>query len=52
MIKKQENTIELSDNQLNKWVINLSRRELTKPQKQVLAKGLNFAVTPEKVEIW
>lgn len=31
-------------------VVNLSRRELSATEKQVLSKGLNFAVTPAKVD--
>ena len=30
-----------------KWVINLSSKPLTKAQRSVLAKGLNFAVSPK-----
>ena len=31
----------------NKWVINLSKTELTEGQKFVLAKGPNFSITPK-----
>ncbi|XP_072039314.1 uncharacterized protein [Amphiura filiformis] len=37
---------ELGGEQLKKWVVNLSKFELTQPQKSVLAKGLNFAPSP------
>ena len=33
----------------SKWVINLSKTELTEAQKSVLSKGLNFAVSPDNV---
>ena len=31
---------------INKWVINLSKTELTPAQKALLAKGPNFAISP------
>jgi len=37
---------EVSDEQWKRWVINLSQSQLSKAQTEVLAKGLNFAVTP------
>ena len=33
----------------SKWVINLSKTELTEAQKSVLSKGPNFAVSPDNV---
>ena len=33
----------------DKWVCNLSKRELTDMEKDVLSRGLNFATTPIKV---
>ena len=33
----------------NKWVINLSKTELTEGQKSVLAKGPNFSITPKYI---
>ncbi|TWW61021.1 hypothetical protein D4764_05G0011110 [Takifugu flavidus] len=39
----------LSDSQWEKWVKNLSDRELTQTEEEVLSKGLNFLVTPEEV---
>ena len=33
----------------DKWVCNLSKRELTDMEKSVLSRGLNFATTPIKV---
>ncbi|XP_071344169.1 uncharacterized protein [Trachinotus anak] len=35
----------------NRWVKNLSDRELTHPEKEVLAKSLNFAMTPKELPI-
>ncbi|XP_050957575.1 uncharacterized protein LOC127158535, partial [Labeo rohita] len=35
----------------DKWVKNLSDRELTGPEMEVLAKGLNFAVTPDHIPV-
>ena len=43
--------VDLSGTQLKRWVINLSDKQLTDAQTGVLAKGLNFAVTPEKVPV-
>ena len=33
----------------NKWVINLSKTELTEGQKSVLPKGPNFSITPKYI---
>jgi len=46
--KKQEASTEevITDNQRDRWVINLSHTELNTQQKNVLAKGLNFAISP------
>ncbi|XP_072017874.1 uncharacterized protein [Amphiura filiformis] len=41
--------VELGGEQLKKWVINLSKHKLTKPQESILAKGLNFAPSPSKL---
>ena len=35
----------------DRWVKNLSDRELTHTEKEVLAKGLNFAITLQEVPI-
>ncbi|XP_072037290.1 uncharacterized protein [Amphiura filiformis] len=40
---------DLTGTQLKKWVINLSKFKLTEPQTKVLAKGLNYAVSPTDV---
>ena len=36
---------------INKWVINLSKKELTPEEKSLLQKGLKFAVTPATIPI-
>ena len=33
----------------SKWVINLSKTRLTEAQESVLAKGLNYAITPSHI---
>ncbi|XP_038148866.1 uncharacterized protein LOC119788543, partial [Cyprinodon tularosa] len=43
----QEDNIKVED----KWVKNLSSRPLTKPEMDVLSKGLNFAIAPQEVPI-
>ena len=35
----------------SQWVRNLSSKPLTQPQQSVLAKGLNFAVTPKYIPV-
>ncbi|CAF94542.1 unnamed protein product [Tetraodon nigroviridis] len=37
--------------QREKWVRNLSNRELTITEKDLLSRGLNFAVTPEELPV-
>ena len=52
--KPRRNTaenVELGGEQLKKWVVNLSKYKLTKPQESVLAKGLNYAPTPDKIPV-
>ena len=49
---QRRNTAEnpkLGGEQLKKWVVNLSQFKLTKPQKSVLAKGMNFAPSPASI---
>ena len=36
---------------ISKWVKNCSDRILNDPELHVLAKGLNFAVTPDKTPV-
>ena len=38
-----------SEEDINKWVINLSKTELTPAQKSLLAKGPNFAILPNNI---
>ena len=38
-----------NNNLENKWVINLSKVELTQAQKSVLSKGPNYAVAPNSI---
>ena len=49
--KESGSDVDLSGEQLKKWVKNISDRELTLQQTKVLAKGLNFAVLPDKVPV-
>ena len=49
--KKKDSEPDLSGEHLKKWVRNISDREITLKQKQVLAKGLNFAVSPESIPV-
>ena len=47
--KSLDSTPDLSGTQLKKWVVNLSKYKLTDNQTKVLAKGLNFAISPKDV---
>ena len=38
-----------SERDINKWVINLSKTEITPAQKSVVAKGPNFATSPNNI---
>ena len=38
-----------SEEDINKWVINLSKTELTPAQKSLLAEGPNFATSPNNI---
>ena len=52
--KTRRNTadnVELGGEQLKKWFINLSKFKLNKPQESVLAKGLNFSPSPDKIPV-
>ena len=40
--------IDLSGQQLKKWVVNLSKYALSDSETSALAKGLNFAITPKQ----
>ena len=39
----------VSERDINKWVINLSKTELTPAQMTLLAKGPNFAISPNNI---
>ena len=39
----------VSDRDIDKWVINLSKTELTTAQKAVLAKGPTYAISPSNI---
>ena len=43
------NNQSVSERDSSKWVINLSKSELTSTQKAVLAKGPNFAISPNNI---
>ena len=44
-----ENTTDLSDEQLKKWVVNILQYELKNAETKVLAKGLNYAIAPKQI---
>ena len=46
---KSTSDIDLSGTQLKKWVVNISKHKLSDQETRVLAKGLNFAVSPDKI---
>ena len=47
--KSTDSSVDLSGSQLKKWVINLSKYKLNSAKTSVLAKGLNYAVSPQDV---
>ena len=49
--KNDPSKVDLSGKQLKIWVKNLSKYKLNKEQESVLAKGLNFAITPSKIPV-
>ena len=49
--KDTENTTDLSDEQLKKWVVNILQCELKNAETKVLAKGLNYAIAPKQIPI-
>ena len=58
LIKKQKYNglhrdaeLDLTGTQLKRWVVNRSDRTLTDTETRVLARGLNFAISPEKVPV-
>jgi hypothetical protein len=46
--KNEDNAPDLSGSQLKRWVVNLSKYTINKHEESLLAKGLNFAVTPHR----
>ena len=48
---KTVDVFDLSGTQLKKWVVTRSKHELTEPQSSVLAKGLNFNLSPTSIPI-
>ena len=49
-VVRLDNNIQAGNiSQDSKWVINLSKTELTSAQKSVLGKGPNFAITPNNI---
>ena len=49
MVRLDNNSQMGNNKQDSKWVINLSKTELTPAQKSVLGKGPNFAITPNNI---
>ena len=49
--KSHPSKLDLSGTQLKVWVKNLSKYKLTNDQEKVLAKGLNFAISPDKIPV-
>ncbi len=43
--------LDLSGSQMKRWVINLSKYKCTNSENSVLAKGLNFSVSPAKIPV-
>ena len=46
-----EKDVDLSGTQLKRWVINRSSRPLSDNETKLLAKGLNFAISPDKIPV-
>ena len=47
--QQQNKTPQQNDNFREKWVKNLSKRELTVTERDVLSKGAGFAISPERI---
>jgi len=41
--------LDLTGTQLKRWVVNRSKYKLSGDQNRILVKGLNYAVTPDKL---
>ena len=48
---QRDSELDLSGTQLKRWVVNRSDRTLTDTETRVLARGLNFAISPDKVPV-
>jgi len=35
----------------SRWIVNISKRDLDVPERSVLSKGLNFAVSPSRIPV-
>jgi len=52
LFKSQNNAMSDANTQTRKrWIVNISKKELSEAERSVLSKGLNFAITPEKVPV-
>lgn len=49
--KERNNTSVPPPSSRHRWVVNVSSKTLSESQQSVLAKGLNFAPTPNKCDI-
>ena len=49
VVRPDNNNRSISERDISKWVINLSKTELTPAQKSVLGKGPNFAISPNNI---
>ena len=43
------NELDLNGTQLKRWIVNLCKYKLSGDQSGIVAKGLNYAVAPDKV---
>ena len=48
---KRYDNVDLSGSQLKKWVTNLSKYKLSVPEEKLLQKGLNFAVSCDRIPV-
>ena len=49
LIKERDRTTHTHTSPTDKWVRNLSGHQLSKAEESILARGLNFAVTPKRI---
>ena len=45
--KRKSSEVDLSGSQLKRWVVNLSKYAINNNEESLLAKGLNYAITPQ-----